>query len=251
MKSSTSLQSNYRVSVVIPAYNEESTIGRCLDALTSQSVAPDEIILVDNNSTDDTTKIASTYDNVRIVPENTVQGITAARNTGLDAATGDILCRIDADTVVPNEWIATIRSYFDTNPQAIKQVRGISGSANFNVPYPLWLQKLIGIVILDVGFFAPTWLMLRGHDTLYGSNMAITKHTWKTVRTTVATDDSVHEDVDLSASIIQHGGKIDATQLPRVLVSARSLRETPCKFFWRIRIWLYSAKRARQVAHRP
>lgn len=238
----------YRISVVIPAYNEALTIHQCLDALTKQTVSADEIIVVDNNSSDDTAKIARSYPNIRVVSETEAQGITPARNTGLDATTGDILCRIDADTIVPANWIAHIRDHFDKNPRYITSVYGLAGSADFNVPYSRWLQRIIGIAVLDIGFFIPTWLMLGGHSTLYGSNMALTRHAWKAVRSDVATDDSVHEDVDLSACIVATHGHIDAARLPRVLVSPRSLHESPRKFFWRIRIWIYSSQRIKRLS---
>jgi len=50
-----------KVSVVVPAYNEEAYIGNCLESLTNQKVKPDEIIVVNNNSTDATVKIAKRF----------------------------------------------------------------------------------------------------------------------------------------------------------------------------------------------
>lgn len=212
-----------------------------------QSVAPDEILVVDNNSSDRTAEIASSYDTVRVIPKTDAQGITVARNAGLDAATGDILCRIDADTAVPPNWVEEIRRYFDANPQQVNALYGMSRGARFDVHAPRWVQHLVGVVVLDIGFFVPTWIMLGGHATLYGSNMLITRHAWQSVRPHVATDDSVHEDVDLSACIINHGGQTENAHLPKVLVSARSLFESPMKFFWRLRIWVYSSRRIRRL----
>lgn len=240
-------RARYRISIVIPAYNEGKTIKRCLDALMQQSVAPDEILVVDNNSADNTAAIAHSYREVRVIPKTDAQGITVARNAGLDAATGDILCRIDADTAVPPNWVEEIRHYFDANPQQIAALYGMSRGARFDVRAPRWVQHVVGVAVLDLGFFVPTWLMLGGHATLYGSNMLITRHTWQTVRPDVATDDSVHEDVDLSACIIAHGGRTENAHLPKVLVSSRSLCESPVKFFWRLRIWVHSSRRVQRL----
>jgi len=49
------------ISIIIPAYNEERYLGRCLDAIAAQSVRPYEVIVVDNNSSDDTAKVAQRY----------------------------------------------------------------------------------------------------------------------------------------------------------------------------------------------
>src|SRR5262245_36697630 len=95
-----------RLSIVIIAFNEEKHIGPCLEAIAHQTVAPDEVIVVDNNSTDRTVQIASSYPFIKVIHE-TEQGMIPARNTGLDAAKGDLLARIDADTRIPPQWVET------------------------------------------------------------------------------------------------------------------------------------------------
>lgn len=242
----TTPKNNYTLSIIIPAYNEELTISHCLDALMQQTVAPDEIIVVDNKSTDATAKIAGAYPGVKIVEEKLAQGITPARNKGLNSATGDILCRIDADTIVPKDWVASMRGYFDAHPSLVHDLHGVAGSADYQIPGPLFLGKIAGLFVFDWTFF-PISRMMLGSPTLYGSNMAITKHAWQAVRDIVAVDDSVHEDVDLSACLLSKGGTIAHTKRQRVLVSSRSLIESPRKFLWRVRIWRYSARRARTL----
>ncbi len=104
-----------RLSVVVPAYNEAGVLGECLARLTAQSEHIAEIIVVDNNSTDDGMRIVAgvmaEHPSVRIVHE-TSQGLVHARNAGLDAATGDIIARIDADTRVPEHWARTVVDFF-------------------------------------------------------------------------------------------------------------------------------------------
>ena len=99
-----------RVSVVIPVYNEEAYIGACLESLMKQNVKPDEIIVIDNNSTDNSVAIAQKYP-VRIIHEK-IQGMTPARNRGFNEARYAIIARTDADTILPVTWIKRIKKNF-------------------------------------------------------------------------------------------------------------------------------------------
>ncbi len=94
--------STNRLSVVVPVFNEENAVSGCIERLLTESEI-DEILIVDNNSTDGTASIiqefAEKYDKVRYVFEAR-QGVVHARNAGFDASTGNIIGRIDADTRV-------------------------------------------------------------------------------------------------------------------------------------------------------
>ena len=83
-----------RVTIVIPVHNEADMIGPCLDAVLGQRVAADEVIVVDNNSTDATAERLSAYEGrIRVVHEAR-QGVQFARTAGFDAASGDVIGRI-------------------------------------------------------------------------------------------------------------------------------------------------------------
>src|SRR3989344_7794863 len=99
-----------KISVVIPAFNEEKNIDKLIQSLLNQEEPADEIIVVDNNSTDHTDAIVKNY-NVRILHEPK-QGITHARNRGFDEAKYEIIARTDADTVLPTDWIRKIKNDF-------------------------------------------------------------------------------------------------------------------------------------------
>jgi glycosyltransferase involved in cell wall biosynthesis len=103
------------ISIIIPAYNEEKYIGACLQSLVWQKTKYNfEVVLVDNNSTDNTKKIALSFKdklNIRIITEKH-QGRGIARWRGFEEAVGDFLFSSDADTVFPPNWIEGFMRYF-------------------------------------------------------------------------------------------------------------------------------------------
>lgn len=105
------------LSVIIPAYNASSTLPECLDALKSQITEQVrvEIIVVDNNSKDDTARIAE--DAGAILVRCARQGAAAARNAGLAAAKGDIICFTDADCVPTANWLTEVTTPLLEHPE--------------------------------------------------------------------------------------------------------------------------------------
>ncbi len=104
------------VSVVVPAWNVQDYLGRALDSILSQTMAVDEIIIVDDGSTDRTVDIAKGYgDQVRyLYQENS--GVSAARNAGVEAATGTWIAFLDADDSWLPEKIAAQLNFLKEQP---------------------------------------------------------------------------------------------------------------------------------------
>ncbi len=103
-----------KISFIIPAYNEETSLGMCLDAIVdaiADAQCDAEIIVVNNASTDRTKEIATAYAAVRVVDEHR-KGIVWARQAGFAISTGDLLANIDADTLMPKGWIPTVLKEF-------------------------------------------------------------------------------------------------------------------------------------------
>lgn len=100
---------NQKISVVIPAYNGERTLSRCLDSVLNQTYKDYEIIVVDNNSTDRTKDIIKEFqiikgEKVKYVFEG-YRSRGAARNSGVKAAKYEIIAMTDMDCVVPDNWL--------------------------------------------------------------------------------------------------------------------------------------------------
>ncbi len=110
-----------KVSFIIPAYNEEGILGACLESVQREIAHgryEAEIIVVNNASTDRTAEIARGFSEVRVVNEQH-KGLTHARQAGYRASSGDLIANIDADTVIPEGWLATVMSEFERNPNLV------------------------------------------------------------------------------------------------------------------------------------
>jgi peptidoglycan-N-acetylglucosamine deacetylase len=114
-----------RVTVVIPAYNEEALLPRCLRALCVQDYAGElQILVVDNASTDGTAQVARAF-GVEVVAEPK-RGYCNALAAGFAAATGEIIAVTDADTVPPDDWVSRLVATYDAHPDAVAVGGGLA-----------------------------------------------------------------------------------------------------------------------------
>jgi glycosyltransferase involved in cell wall biosynthesis len=188
-----------RVSIVIPAYNEEDHLKRCLESIAAQTVTPYEVIVVDNNSTDRTAEVARSFPFVRVVTASQ-QGIVHARNAGFDAVTGDVIGRIDADVLMPPNWVEHIRAFY---ADPARHTLAWSGSGYFyNVRFSRFISWAYALLAFRLN------VLLTGYSTMWGSNMAITRDQWLAVRGEVHTRTDIHEDLDLTIHLADAGYKI-------------------------------------------
>lgn len=100
-----------KISVVICAYNAERTMQACLESLRALRYASYEVIVVNDGSTDRTLEIARQFPEARIISQEN-QGLSVARNVGIEAATGDIVAFTDSDCVVDPDWLTYLAYSF-------------------------------------------------------------------------------------------------------------------------------------------
>ena len=125
------------ISVIVCAYNEAAFIGPCLQSLRRQTRLPDEVLVVNNASTDQTDAIAAAIEGVRVVDEPR-KGLVRARETGRTAACGHLLVYIDADCRAPRTWLARVEQRFDRRPGLV----ALSGPYRF-YDWDWWGRTLV------------------------------------------------------------------------------------------------------------
>lgn len=230
------------LSIIIPAFNEEKFIGPCLEAIRGQTVTPDEVIVVNNNSSDKTVDIATSYPFVTLISE-TEQGMIPARDTGFNHAKGKLLARIDADTRIPANWVESVHKLLDSKCDSIF---GLSGPQYFYDLPSGYTRNIVSAITSRYGFFGVTRIML-GHETLFGSNMVITRKAWMKVKKEVCHNgQKVHEDIDLALHIGKYGTIIFDKKL-LVGISSRAFFESLTKHIWRLRVWTETITRHRKL----
>lgn len=109
-----------KISAVVSAYNEEKNIERCLKSLSFA----DEIIVVDNSSTDKTQEIAKKYTDKVFTQINDISKIDIQKNFGFEKATSEWILSIDADEVVNSELAAEIQKILSEKPSSIENING-------------------------------------------------------------------------------------------------------------------------------
>jgi len=203
------------VSVVVPVRDDAEQLQQCLGLLARQTVAPLEVVVVDNGSRDHSAEVAARH-GARVVTE-TRRGIPAAAAAGYDAARGDVIARCDADTRPPPDWVGRISATLAQRPD----LDAMTGRGRFH-DLPRWLAPFAAGAYLG-GYYLLVHAAL-GHTAVWGSNMAIRRRTWLEVRDLVHRHDpEIHDDMDLSFAL----GPPRRVRYDRRLVvgvSGRSLR---------------------------
>lgn len=147
------------ISFIIPAYNEAALVGACIRSITMNCVVPHEIIVVDNNSTDDTMGAAIRAGAIVIL--ETRKGVTRARQAGFEAARFGIVAFIDADSEIPPGWVRRALEFL-----APSNVVAVSGPVSY---YELSLFKRA----VSFSFYVVAKLAHVAFPMLQGGNFVV------------------------------------------------------------------------------
>lgn len=220
------------LSIVIPVYNEEHHLKACLEAIAKQTDMPDGVIVVDNNSTDRSVEIANSFPFVRLLREHQ-QGVVFARDKGFNAVKSDIIGRIDADTVLSPEWVATVKRLLADEAYA-----AVNGPVYYyDMPFSpgnYWIDHQVRIRLYRGAPHAPF---------LFGSNSALRRAVWEKVRGEVCHVRTIHEDLDLAMHIMFAGMDIRYDRSLLVGTSARRYDDNLSQWRRYMRMYLYSYRR--------
>ncbi len=225
------------LAIVIPVYNEQNYLAACLDSIAAQSIRPNEVIVVDNNSTDDTVEIANSYSFVKLISE-TNQHQSFAQKTGFDAANSDIIGRIDADSVLPVNWVKNVKNHFENNPQTV----GVTGGTK---PYDMSSAKAGSF---GFRFFINLASGVAGTRMLWGANCAVRKSAWEQISGKVLTRGDIWEDYDLAFCIAPYGqiSMIDSIDIDSSFRSIRKPLITQTRYQFRaVRTFYFRTSLAR------
>jgi glycosyltransferase involved in cell wall biosynthesis len=217
------------LSIVIPAYNEEDTIRSCVLAAINQTVPAEEVIVVDNRSTDNTPEILAELiaqhpdAPIRVLRQDKEQGISPTRNFGFDAATGDIIGRIDSDSVLEPNWSENVKKLFTDT-----KVHAATGPVIY---YDMPLRRYMARA--DDRARRAMYRLTTSYKFLFGTNMALRKEVWERIRGEVCLDADIdmHEDIDLSVHIYDAGFNTVYSSDMVAGMSARRIDDTPRDFY--------------------
>jgi len=112
-----------RITAAVPCYNGEKFIADCIQSLLEQSQPPDEILVVDDGSTDNSAEILAQFEQVRVITLDKNMGVAHGRNILLNEASGDIIVFLDADATADCNLIRSLAICYDDG------VHGVGGQA--------------------------------------------------------------------------------------------------------------------------
>ena len=234
------------ISVIIPVYNGERTIGKCLESVTNQTKEPGEIIVVDDGSTDNTRGIVKEFkEAILLVQEH--KGPAVARNFGARKAKGEILLFTDSDCVPERNWTSEMAKPFRN--KNIAGVQGIYGTmqrelmarfSQLEIEDRYERMKSFGnidfIGSYSAGYRKPVFLESGGFDESFPAASG--------------------EDPELSFKLAEMGHKMVLN--PRAMVYhehpntfGKYLKQKFYRAYWRILLYKKHSKKAIKEAYTP
>jgi GT2 family glycosyltransferase len=176
-----------KISVVVCAYNAEPTMRECLESLTKLAYPSYEAVIVDDGSTDRTGAIADEYPQFKIIHQPNC-GLSAARNVGMAAATGDIIAYLDSDATADPDWLTFMALKFTTSKHV-----GIGGP-NLPPPEEDWIANCVAAAP-----GSPTHILLDDEtaEHIPGCNMAFRKEALAEIGGFDTTYTAAGDDVDV------------------------------------------------------
>ncbi len=198
-----------KISIIVPARNEESCLGACLESLTAQTGVPFEVIVVDDHSTDRTREIAASFSGIRVLQARPLpEGWTGKNNavtTGALAALGEWLLFTDADTVhLPGSLARSLE-------EARKKSAALLSYSPEQVVKGFWEKAVMPVIFAELAsYYRPSEVSdpRSPAAAANGQYLLITREAYDAVGGHAAVSTSLLEDVSLARAVKQSGRKI-------------------------------------------
>jgi glycosyltransferase involved in cell wall biosynthesis len=187
-----------RMSVVVCTYNGSATLEGCLEAAQALEYPDYEVIVVCDGCTDRSAKLAASFDGVRVI-ETPQCGLAAARNTGMRAATGEIIAYIDDDALADPDWLTHVAKTFASGSFAAV------GGPNVLPPESSWVAECVANAP-----GGPTHVLVSDRDAEHipGCNMAIRKEALERIGGFDPQFRAAGDDVDVCWRLLDAGERI-------------------------------------------
>ncbi len=210
-----------KLSFVIPAYNEEARVGKCLESVLKEIAGKEgiEVVVVNNASTDRTKEIAMGFPGVRVVDEMQ-KGLVRARQAGYKATTGELIANVDSDTILPQGWVTKVLRAFETDRTLV----ALSG------PYIYYDLSLLNRALVKLFYFFGYVFYLINHFILHkgamlqGGNFILRRTALDKIDGFDTSIEFYGEDTDI-ANRISKVGKVRWTFSLPMYTSGRRLKE--------------------------
>ncbi|NHN46552.1 glycosyltransferase family 2 protein [Halostella sp. JP-L12] len=218
------------LSVVITTYDRQDDLVECLRSLSSQFDPPEEVIVVDDGDVDTTQQRLSNEDleSVELVSGKGT-GLPAARNAGIEAATGDVVAFVDDDVILPSNWTQELRRTYERFPEAAGvggyvlnySPDGINKANVESFRYRLLQGIRMAFLHDKVGEVSPIGILWAPHvfmtstirfvDTLQGCNMSFRAEVFESTRFDEwygSTGSSACEELDFCTRLSANGHQL-------------------------------------------
>lgn len=192
-----------KLSFVVPAYNEENLIGKCIGSILKQAAEKSgeiEIIVVNNASTDRTGEIAASFAGVRVIYEPE-KGLVNARRAGFLASNGDLVANVDADTILTPGWIDKVFRAFSSNNNIV----ALSGPHIFydqSRIFNIWMRLFYGVGFI---FYLMNRYVFRVGSMIQGGNFVVKRSALQKIGGYNSEFDFYGEDSDLARRLYPIG----------------------------------------------
>ena len=210
-----------KISLIAPAFNEEKYIGKFLESICRQSQIPDEVIICDNGSTDDTVAEINKYFSLlplKIVAEKQ-KGISFAVETAWKSATGDLILKTDSDCILPKKWVEKHLDHYLNNGNLSACGGGFTASdGNIFIKFLTPIASYLDHLFLH---------LTHGHRVIFGGNMSIKRTVLEQIGGYQNNPQKIQDDILISHRLFQN--KHQYTYFPDLNIATSTRRFSSLK----------------------